>query len=70
MDELSEEAKPKQSLGFRTCMAGSRGNISALARAQERAVRNDRSGFCGRGSGFFDQTWIAILFDPAGELKR
>jgi hypothetical protein len=40
--------------------------ISALARAQKRDVRDDRTGFRGRGTGFIDQTWIAYFFDPAG----
>jgi hypothetical protein len=36
--------------------------ISALARGQKRDARDDRTGFRGRGTGFLDQTWIAVLF--------
>ena len=62
MDELSEEAKSKQALGFARAKERRRERNRALARAQERAARDDRSGFCVRGSGFLDQTWNATLF--------
>jgi hypothetical protein len=61
--------KSKQLLIF-ACARRVRGIKTAPSREErEHEARDDRTGFGGRGKGFFDHPWIAIVFDPAGELK-